>query len=580
MIQAAPKVYAFTDHAAVTAIARQRRLATTESLECLNLRLAKASLYLQQFDIDVRYRPGKLHLVPDALSRLQLKKMPESDPNADILDDVAHVFHAIIVELSDDFKERLVQAYKADALWSRVLDVVSGKRQDDEDPTRPMRGLRFLYKLGLLYYWDRSDGSERLCIPASMMREIFEQAHDDNYHQGFHRAYNRIKSSFFIRKLTQNLKTYIKYCPWCAVDQTVRHRPYGALEPLNRSAQPFEVACIDVVTHLPETMEGFNAFMTETCHVSKAINVIPGKETWTSQDWALALTKQNYLTNWGNQRIIISDRDPKFIKGLMSRQNKAAGTKMHATAAYHPEADGQSERTNQTVAIALRFFTTANQDQDWTEVLPHIQFILNTSKNASTGCSPCEYLMGFNPLQGIDVAHARATLSREDFEALRLQYREEAEESLNFAKVTQKEYYDQRHQPIRLKPGDSAMLVLHRGYKLKGNLPKKVGFQRVGPLKVLEKLRKNTFRIVPPPDTRIHDVVNAAQLEPCHTQEEDPYDRPFPDFQVPINDQNEPELKPIERILKRRVDNATGQLQYFVKWQDRPAAHNQWLSTT
>jgi len=152
MIQTALKVYVFTDHAAVTAIAKQRRLATTESLESLNLRLAKALIYLQQFDLDVRYRPGRLHLVLDALLRLQPKRIPESDLETDMLNDVAHVFHAIIVEISDDFKDRLKQAYKADALWERVLMVVSGKRHDGEDPTRLMRGLRFLYKGDLIYY--------------------------------------------------------------------------------------------------------------------------------------------------------------------------------------------------------------------------------------------------------------------------------------------------------------------------------------------------------------------------------------------------------------------------------------------
>jgi hypothetical protein len=218
MVQTAPKAYVFTDHAAVTAIARQQRFTTTESLESLNLRLAKASIYLQQFSLDVRYRPGRLHLVPDALSRLRPKTVPESDLETNILNDVAHVFHAIIVKMSDDFKDRIKAAYQADPLWERVLAVVSGKRQDDEDPTRPMRGLRFLYKTGLIYYWDRQDGSERLCIPKSMEHEIYKQAHDDCYH---HRTYNRVKASFFIRKLTRNLKTYIKYCPWRALNQTV-----------------------------------------------------------------------------------------------------------------------------------------------------------------------------------------------------------------------------------------------------------------------------------------------------------------------------------------------------------------------
>jgi hypothetical protein len=46
-----------------------------------------------------------------------------------------------------------------------------------------------------------------------------------------------------------------------------------------------------------------------------------------------------------------------------------------------------------------------------------------------------------------------------------------AEEALCFARVAQKDYYDQRHDPIDLEPGDYAALVLHNGYKMKGNLP-------------------------------------------------------------------------------------------------------------
>jgi len=580
MIEASSKIYVFTDHAAVTAIARQHRLTTTESLESLNLRLAKASVYLQQFELDVRYRPGKLHLVPDALSRLQPEHVPETDLQTDTLDDVAHVFHALIVEMDDDFKARLKQAYQDDTLWQRVLAVISGKRHDDEDPTRPMRGLRFLLKDNLIYYWERQDGSERLCIPKALMHEIFEQAHDGFHHQGFNRTYDRVRASFFIRKLTKYLKIYIKYCPQCKINQTQRHKPYGSMEPIDRSARPFEVACIDIVTHLPESPDGYNAILTQTCQVSKTVSIVPGKDHWSGEDWAKAVTARNYLTNWGHQRIIISDRAPTFIRGMFSKQHRALGTKFHTTAAYHPEADGQSERTNQTVGIALRYFITANQDADWTEALPHIQFSMNTSKNQSLGCSPCEYIMGFNPYHGFDLLQDEQTLSRKDYTTLRLQYREEAEEALAFARVTQKDYYDQRHQALDLKPGDYAALVLHKGYKLKGNLPKKIGFQRFGPLRILEKIGKNAYRIERPPHSGIHDVINAAQLEPCHTTDQDPYGRSFPALPLAIaNDSGEKELKPIERILKRRVNNNTAQLEYFVKWEGRSRAHNQWLAS-
>jgi hypothetical protein len=58
----------FTDHTAATEIARQTTTLMSLSTGKLNLRLIRASQYLSQFSLDVRYRPGKIHLVPVALS--------------------------------------------------------------------------------------------------------------------------------------------------------------------------------------------------------------------------------------------------------------------------------------------------------------------------------------------------------------------------------------------------------------------------------------------------------------------------------------------------------------------------------
>ena len=129
------------------------------------------------------------------------------------------------------------------------------------------------------------------------MHEIFEQAHDGFHHQGFNRTYDRVRASFFIRKLTKYLKIYIKYCPQCKINQTQRHKPYGSMEPIDRSARPFEVACIDIVTHLPESPDGYNAILTQTCQVSKTVSIVPGKDHWSGEDWAKAVTARNYLTN-------------------------------------------------------------------------------------------------------------------------------------------------------------------------------------------------------------------------------------------------------------------------------------------
>ena len=59
-----------TDHSAIINILQQSSVTSTTLTMRLNLRLVRASQFLQQFKLDVRHKSGKEHIVPDALSRL------------------------------------------------------------------------------------------------------------------------------------------------------------------------------------------------------------------------------------------------------------------------------------------------------------------------------------------------------------------------------------------------------------------------------------------------------------------------------------------------------------------------------
>ena len=66
------------------------------------------------------------------------------------------------------------------------------------------------------------------------------------------------------------------------------------------------------------------------------------------------------------------------------------------SSAYHPQTDGQSERTNQSVETALRIFGNFRQN-DWSEWLPLVQYQINSAPHAVTGKLPYELWMGFVP---------------------------------------------------------------------------------------------------------------------------------------------------------------------------------------
>jgi hypothetical protein len=70
-----------------------------------------------QFELDIRYRPSKIHLFPDALSRL-LGAMcdGDADTNADTLEDIG-VYLTTLVEISADFESKLRRVYLKDTTW-------------------------------------------------------------------------------------------------------------------------------------------------------------------------------------------------------------------------------------------------------------------------------------------------------------------------------------------------------------------------------------------------------------------------------------------------------------------------------
>ena len=114
----------YTDYFATIQIARQTTLSTS-STDKLNLHLIRVSQYLLEFNLIIRYKIDKINVVLDALSRLQvdvaikkkqvvLKSLYNSlvTLNKRIAPlEVLLIYHITLIEISDNFKKRLVEAY-------------------------------------------------------------------------------------------------------------------------------------------------------------------------------------------------------------------------------------------------------------------------------------------------------------------------------------------------------------------------------------------------------------------------------------------------------------------------------------
>jgi len=574
-----------TDHGANVGIVKQTSLSTT-STEKQNLRLVRASEYLQRFNLDVRHKPGKQHIVPDALSRLASTMPPETgmeEGELDALFAVDALFVETYAEMSDEFRKRLIQGYDEDPAWRHTIDVLDKDKNNGGEDTA---NLPFEWGSdGVIWHRSLSTSDHafeprRLVIPRSLHKDVFHMIHTQDGHPGFQRCLDRLQSAFYIRRAAKHLKDYLLHCPECLVFQTRRHKPYGSLQPIQSPPIPFHTLAIDFILALPSSEpEGFDCLLSVTDKFSKRITLIPGQSTYTAEQWAHSLLTHLYLTDWGLPKAIVSDRDPKFLSELWKALFRKLGVSLFYTTAYHPQADGQSERTNQTVEIALRFYlNTMAKATEWPKSLPFIQSNLNNAKSNSTGKTPNETVYGFSP-------NVASTLNIAAGSVLPLPAsRIEVADAVDFAKMDVKYHYDRKHQPLAMRVGDYALLRLHRGYSIPAITNKKLGQQYVGPFRIIDRIGQLAYKLDIPPHWRVHPVFTVAQLEPCPSPKNDPFNRPRPEEPPTVFVEGDTESWKsfeLKRLLNRRITRqGRGQptTQYLARWKGYGPEYDTWLS--
>ncbi len=119
MVKSALKTIIFTDYRSALRIAKQTSLSTLSTAK-LNLRLIRASEYIQQFrNLEFRHKPGKKHVVPDTLSRLSnsaaakaaSRESQEADSELDALYGYVYTI-STLVELSPELRQQLLKGYR------------------------------------------------------------------------------------------------------------------------------------------------------------------------------------------------------------------------------------------------------------------------------------------------------------------------------------------------------------------------------------------------------------------------------------------------------------------------------------
>lgn len=542
----------------------------------LTRRQVRWSEYLCRFNMVIRFRPGKLGGKPDALTRrwdvypkegdtrytelnpqnfrpIFTQEQLQSSLRATFLEEI--VFRASIVMDVEQLHADIKAAVPQDPLG--VSGLTSAASGNESRWTLDASGmLRYDKRI-----WVPSVPGD---TPDELRVRVCQYLHDHmiSGHFGQNRTLAIVRREYTWPELRKFVKGYCKSCVLCKRNKAPRHRPYGLLRPLPVPLRPWDSISMDFIEQLPQSGE-FDAILVIVDRASKQVILIPCDIHITSVQLA-ELFLIHVFSKHGVPSHVTCDRGKEFISAFFRSLGELLKMKMHYTSGYHPSADGQTERMNQTVEQYIRIYCSYQQD-DWDKLLPLCEFALNNAPNASTGISPFFANKGYDPSirvhPEVDAANAHARNYVVNLDDLHVFLREQ----LTYAQQRYKITGDRVRSPDPVFNIGDQVFVTSK-YLTTTRPTRKFSELLLGPYEVIGKPSAASYQIrLPKSLAQVHPVFHVSQLEP-HTPNPFPGREEPPPAAVEIIDGDEHfEVKQIvDSKIDRRFKN--NKLRYYVEW--------------
>ncbi|GJS00850.1 putative reverse transcriptase domain-containing protein [Tanacetum coccineum] len=392
----------FTDHKSLQHILDKKEL---------NMRQRRWLELLSDYDYDIRYHSGKANVVADALSRKE-----RIEPLR---------VRALVMTIGLDLPKRILEAQ----IEAQI---------EAQKPREPRKVVYLLMNL------------------RSVISHEFHKL-KRFYPSRSEKMYQDVKKLYWWPNIKADIATYVSKCLTCARVKAEHQRPSGLLVQPEIPEWKWDNITMDFITKLPKSSQGFDTIWVIVDRLTKSAHFLPIREN-DPLDKLARLYLNRIVARHGIPASIICDRDGRFTSNFWRSFQKALGTDISMSTAYHPETDGQSERTIQTLEDMLRA-CVIDFGKGWVKHLPLAEFSYNNSYHASIKAAPYEALYGRkcrSPVCWAKVGEAQLTgpeLIQETTEKIVL-----IKQRMQAAQDRQKSYADRKRKSMEFKVGDRVML--------------------------------------------------------------------------------------------------------------------------
>ena len=488
----------YTDHKSLKYIFTQKEL---------NMRQRRWLELIKDYDCEILYHPGKANVVADALSRKERLKMVTTS------EELVREFEKleIDVKMSGKSTEGLYEIVLQPELLEKVKLCQERIRSEGRAFMTGEEAACEKDKDGIVRY------TYRIWVPnvQELKDEILHEGHNSRYtvHPGSTKMYRDLKEYYWWPNMKKDVAEWVSKCLTCQRVKAEHQRPSGLIQPLEIPEWKWEHIAMDFVVGLPMTKTNHDAIWVIIDRLTKSAHFLPIKETYTV-DRLVDIYLKEIVVRHGVPVAIVSDRDPRFNSRFWRSFQTCVGTKLNMSTAYHPQTDGQSERTIQTLEDMLRV-CVIDFKGSWDEHLPLIEFAYNNSYHASIGMPPYEALYGRrcrSPLCWDEVGEKEILgpdLVQRTRDIIKL-----VRGRLVAAQDRQRKYADPKRKDKEYEVGDMVFLKVSPWKGLmrfgkKGKLSPRF----IGPFEILRRIGPVAYELALPPNLQqVHNVFHVSML--------------------------------------------------------------------
>jgi transposase InsO family protein len=169
---------------------------------------------------------------------------------------------------------------------------------------------------------------------------------------------------------------HVAMCEVCQRVRVEHQRPVGLLYLLKIPEWKWEKIAMDFMTGLPRTSKGYDSIWVIVDRLTKVAHFILVKTTYKGSQLA-ELYVARTMSLHGVPKKIILDRGSQFTSRFWKSFHENIDTKLNFSLAYHPQTDGQTERTNQVLEDMLRA-CALQHGSSWDKSLLYVEFSYNS----------------------------------------------------------------------------------------------------------------------------------------------------------------------------------------------------------